>query len=108
MGKVTINTFSLCNYSCHLIMLILTCFLPSGTCLTTEECLLNKNRNPNLTRDQIEDQLKGYLGVRKIIWLPRGLYGNNSTWLLSYIILVHLGHLFLLEPKISMKMLGRR
>jgi agmatine deiminase len=47
----------------------------SGTCLTTEECLLNKNRNPNLTKEQIEDQLKAYLGVQKVIWLPYGLYG---------------------------------
>ncbi|KAF7838577.1 agmatine deiminase [Senna tora] len=50
-----------------------------GTCLTTEECLLNKNRNPNLNKNQIEDQLKAYLGVRKIIWLPRGLYGDDDT-----------------------------
>ncbi|PIN06957.1 Agmatine deiminase [Handroanthus impetiginosus] len=50
-----------------------------GTCLTTEECLLNKNRNPNLTKAQIEEQLKAYLGVTKIIWLPRGLYGDDDT-----------------------------
>lgn len=50
-------------------------FSPSGTCLTTEECLLNENRNPHLTKEQIEEELKAYLGVRKIIWLPRGLYG---------------------------------
>lgn len=50
-----------------------------GTCLTTEECLLNKNRNPNLTKEQIEDQLKAYLGVRKVIWLPYGLYGDDDT-----------------------------
>ncbi|XP_027122843.2 agmatine deiminase-like isoform X2 [Coffea arabica] len=50
-----------------------------GTCLTTEECLLNKNRNPQLTKEQIEDVLKAYLGVTKIIWLPRGLYGDEDT-----------------------------
>ncbi|PIN06955.1 Agmatine deiminase [Handroanthus impetiginosus] len=50
-----------------------------GTCLTTEECLLNKNRNPNLTKAQIEDELKAYVGVTKIIWLPRGLYGDEDT-----------------------------
>ncbi|KAG6745868.1 hypothetical protein POTOM_050378 [Populus tomentosa] len=49
------------------------------TCLTTEECLLNKNRNPNLTKEQIEDQLKAYLGVQKVIWLPYGLYGDDDT-----------------------------
>ncbi|KAK4485810.1 hypothetical protein RD792_008457 [Penstemon davidsonii] len=50
-----------------------------GTCLTTEECLLNKNRNPGLTKLQIEDELKAYLGVEKIIWLPRGLFGDDDT-----------------------------
>ncbi|XP_022965832.1 agmatine deiminase [Cucurbita maxima] len=50
-----------------------------GTCLTTEECLLNKNRNPHLSKGQIEDILKDYLGVKKIIWLPRGLYGDDDT-----------------------------
>ncbi|GAB4826374.1 hypothetical protein Ancab_009239 [Ancistrocladus abbreviatus] len=50
-----------------------------GTCLITKECLLNKNRNPHMTKEQIEDNLKSYLGVRKIIWLPRGLYGDDDT-----------------------------
>ncbi|KNA11867.1 hypothetical protein SOVF_131170 [Spinacia oleracea] len=50
-----------------------------GTCLTTEECLLNKNRNPHMSKEQIEDNLKEYLGVQKIIWLPRGLYGDDDT-----------------------------
>lgn len=50
-----------------------------GTCLTTEECLLNKNRNPHLTKEQIESELKIYLSVRKVIWLPRGLFGDDDT-----------------------------
>lgn len=50
-----------------------------GTCLTTEECLLNKNRNPGLTKRQVEDELKSYLGVKKVIWLPHGLFGDNDT-----------------------------
>ncbi|KAK9748179.1 hypothetical protein RND81_02G041400 [Saponaria officinalis] len=50
-----------------------------GTCLTTEECLMNKNRNPHMTKEQIEDNLKWYLGVQKIIWLPRGLHGDDDT-----------------------------
>ncbi|XP_047971029.1 agmatine deiminase-like [Salvia hispanica] len=50
-----------------------------GTCLTTEECLLNKNRNPGLSKGQIEDELKAYLGVNKVIWLPRGLLGDDDT-----------------------------
>ena len=43
-----------------------------GTCLTTEECLLNPNRNPGLTRADIEDTLRRYLGVSTVIWLGRG------------------------------------
>ncbi|KAL0441995.1 UNVERIFIED_CONTAM: Agmatine deiminase [Sesamum radiatum] len=54
-----------------------------GTCLTTEECLLNKNRNPGLTKVQIEDELKAYLGVKTIIWLPRGLFGIEFVNFLS-------------------------
>ncbi|KAK3037112.1 hypothetical protein RJ639_031531, partial [Escallonia herrerae] len=50
-----------------------------GTCLTTEECLLNKNRNPHLTKDQIENELKAYLGVKTVIWLPHGLFGDDDT-----------------------------
>lgn len=50
-----------------------------GTCITTEECLLNPNRNPSLTREQIEVQLKEYLGVEKVVWLPYGLYGDDDT-----------------------------
>ncbi|KAK9114600.1 hypothetical protein Syun_021397 [Stephania yunnanensis] len=50
-----------------------------GTCLTTEECLLNPNRNPSLTKEQIEVELKMYLGVEKVIWLPRGLLGDDDT-----------------------------
>ncbi|KAE8721527.1 Agmatine deiminase [Hibiscus syriacus] len=50
-----------------------------GTCLTTEECLLNENRNPNMSKKQIEDELKAYLGVKKVIWLPCGLYGDDDT-----------------------------
>ena len=43
-----------------------------GTLLTTEQCLLNKNRNPSLSKDEIENNLKEYLGVNKIIWLKHG------------------------------------
>lgn len=53
----------------------------AGTCLTTEECLLNKNRNPHLTKEEIEDELKAYLGVKKFIWLPRGLFGICPVFL---------------------------
>lgn len=50
-----------------------------GTLLTTEECLLNPNRNPHLSRGQIEDKLREYLGVEKIIWLGRGVYGDGTS-----------------------------
>lgn len=44
-----------------------------GTLLTTEQCLLNVNRNPDMSREGIEQVLSSHLGVRKVIWLPRGL-----------------------------------
>ena len=43
-----------------------------GTLLTTEQCLLNKNRNSNLSKDEIEQNLKEYLGVNTVIWLKHG------------------------------------
>lgn len=49
-----------------------------GTLLTTEECLLNDNRNPELTREDIEEQLKRYLSIDKVIWLKRGLSGDET------------------------------
>lgn len=49
-----------------------------GTLITTEECLLNKNRNPNLCREQIEAKLLDYLNVQKVIWLPDGLHNDET------------------------------
>ena len=49
-----------------------------GTCLTTEECLLHPNRNPGLSRRDIESLLGAYLGVEKVIWIPRGVYGDET------------------------------
>lgn len=49
-----------------------------GTLLTTEQCLLNNNRNPHLTRSQIEATVKEYLKVEQIIWLKRGLFGDET------------------------------
>ena len=49
-----------------------------GTLLTTEECLLNSNRNPNLTREQIEAELKKFLNIRKVVWLKKGLAGDET------------------------------
>ena len=50
-----------------------------GTVLTTEECLLNTNRNPHLTKDKIEKYLLDYLSVEKVIWLKNGLTGDVDT-----------------------------
>jgi agmatine deiminase len=44
-----------------------------GTVLTTEECLLSPGRNPELSREQIEEHLREYLNVEKVIWLARGI-----------------------------------
>jgi len=49
-----------------------------GTLLTTEQCLLNPNRNPDLTREQIETELKKFLNVRKVVWLKDGLDGDET------------------------------
>src|ERR1700747_2320238 len=50
----------------------------SGALLTTESCLLNNNRNPNLSRDAIEQRLRDYLGVRDVLWLGDGIAGDNT------------------------------
>lgn len=49
-----------------------------GSLLTTEQCLLNPNRNPSLSRQQIEERLALYLGVNKIVWLGEGLVGDET------------------------------
>lgn len=49
-----------------------------GTLITTEECLLHGNRNPKLSRGELEDQLSAYLGVTKIVWLGRGVYNDET------------------------------
>lgn len=50
----------------------------AGTLLTTEQCLLNKNRNPTLSREQIEQKLKDNLGVTKILWLRDGIEADDT------------------------------
>jgi agmatine deiminase len=50
-----------------------------GTLLTTEQCLLNPNRNPSLSREEIERGLRDYLGVRRIVWLGAGLAEDRDT-----------------------------
>ena len=50
-----------------------------GTCITTEACLLSSGRNPDLTKEEIEDKLKEYLGVEKVIWIKRGIYNDETN-----------------------------
>jgi agmatine deiminase len=50
----------------------------AGILLTTEECLLNPNRNYELDKKQTEEYLKKYLGVKDIIWLKKGLVNDHT------------------------------
>ena len=49
-----------------------------GTCLTTEPCLLNPNRNGGMDREAMEGYLINYLGVQKVIWLKGGMEGDDT------------------------------
>jgi agmatine deiminase len=50
----------------------------AGVVLTTEQCLLNPNRNPHLSREQIEQILCDHLGVEKVLWLGDGIVGDDT------------------------------
>jgi len=50
-----------------------------GTLITTEECLLNPNRNPSLSKKEIEHLLKEYLSVETIVWLGKGVYMDETN-----------------------------
>jgi agmatine deiminase len=50
----------------------------AGSCLVTEQCLLNPNRNPHMTREEIERFLKNALGVSHLIWLGKGIAGDDT------------------------------
>jgi agmatine deiminase len=50
----------------------------AGLLLTSEQCLLNENRNPDLSKEQIEARLKQLLGVEKILWLGEGIVGDDT------------------------------
>ena len=50
----------------------------AGTLLTTEACLLNPNRNPQLTKLQIEQYLRDYYGQEQILWLGEGIVGDDT------------------------------
>ena len=49
-----------------------------GTVMVTESCLLSRGRNPELTKEQIEEKLKDYLGIEKVLWLPYGIYQDET------------------------------
>jgi agmatine deiminase len=50
-----------------------------GTILTTSECLMNQNRNPHLSREEIEEKLKQLLGAERILWLENGYLAGDDT-----------------------------
>ncbi|WP_293081851.1 agmatine deiminase family protein [Moorena sp. SIO3H5] len=50
-----------------------------GTIITTEECLLNPNRNPRMSKSQVERLLKDYLGAETVVWLGRGIVPDPVT-----------------------------
>lgn len=50
-----------------------------GTLITTEECLLNRNRNPHLGREEIEAVLREHLAIDTVIWLPDGLFNDETN-----------------------------
>src|SRR3546814_3093369 len=50
----------------------------TGLAVTTEECLLHPNRNPSLTREDIAVRLHQSLGVERLLWLGKGLFGDHT------------------------------
>lgn len=50
-----------------------------GTVVVTEECLLSAGRNPHLSKSEIEATLKEYLGAEKVIWIPRGIFLDETN-----------------------------
>ncbi len=51
----------------------------AGTLMTTEDCLLNPDRNPDMTKQQIEDTLKQELGLTNVLWLGKGIAGDDTS-----------------------------
>ena len=49
------------------------------TCMVTEACLLSKGRNPDLNKNEIEEVLKTYLDVSKVIWIPHGIFEDETN-----------------------------
>jgi agmatine deiminase len=53
-------------------------FNGNGTLITSTACLLNKNRNPNLNKQQIESYLQNYYGVDQVLWVNEGIIGDDT------------------------------
>ena len=53
-------------------------FNGKGTLITSRACLLNKNRNPHLNREQIEEYLQNYYGVEQVLWVNDGIIGDDT------------------------------
>jgi len=71
-----------------------------GLALVTEACLLSKGRNPKLSKNDIEGLLKQYLGIEKVIWIPRGIYLDETNEHIDNIAcFVKPGHVLLAMPK---------
>jgi agmatine deiminase len=51
----------------------------TGTVLTTESCLLSPDRNPHMTKDEIEKALSDYVGITNVLWLGEGIEGDDTT-----------------------------
>ena len=50
-----------------------------GTVMVTEECLLSEGRNPHMTKEEIEKKLCDYLNCEKVLWIPRGIYNDETN-----------------------------
>jgi agmatine deiminase len=50
-----------------------------GTVMVTETCLLSPGRNPDMSKEEIENTLKKYLGAKKVLWLPKGIYNDETN-----------------------------
>ena len=50
-----------------------------GTVMVTEECLLSEGRNPHMTKEQIGEKLWEYLGCEKVLWVPNGIYNDETN-----------------------------
>ncbi|MBO6145741.1 MAG: agmatine deiminase [Bacilli bacterium] len=50
-----------------------------GTVMVTEECLLSEGRNPKMTKEEIGNMLCEYLNCEKVLWIPRGIYNDETN-----------------------------